>query len=186
VFYYHNDHLGTPQVMTDITGNIVWKADYEPFGKVNIVVGNIENNIRFPGQYYISETGLYYNWWRWYKSETGRYMEKDLALFLFPNYLYANNNPLFYKDLKGLYNTEGEKRCGVIVYIVCRISFVSLCILACAATESPPLCDTICKRVVGPEICIPIKISICKLYCPPQKPEDDKRPKPDKKPSCIK
>ena len=27
--------------------------------------------------YYISETGLNYNWWRWYKSEIGRYMELD-------------------------------------------------------------------------------------------------------------
>jgi RHS repeat-associated protein len=85
VFYYHNDHLGTPQVMTDITGNVVWKADYEPFGKVNIVVENIENNIRFPGQYYISETGLYYNWWRWYKSETGRYMEPDFEIYRINN-----------------------------------------------------------------------------------------------------
>jgi len=38
VYYYHNDHLGTPQVMTDISGNVVWKAVYEPFGRVGIVV----------------------------------------------------------------------------------------------------------------------------------------------------
>ena len=24
VYYYHNDHLGTPQIMTDAGGNIVW------------------------------------------------------------------------------------------------------------------------------------------------------------------
>ena len=97
VFYYHNDHLGTPQVMTDITGNIVWKADYEPFGKVNIVVENIENNFRFPGQYYISETGLYYNWWRWYKSEIGRYMSIDKC-----KYCYSKLNPFVFIDPSGL------------------------------------------------------------------------------------
>jgi len=33
VYYYHNDHLGTPQVMTDEMGQVVWKADYKPFGE---------------------------------------------------------------------------------------------------------------------------------------------------------
>ena len=31
VYYYHNDRLGTPQRMTDATGNIAWAADYLPF-----------------------------------------------------------------------------------------------------------------------------------------------------------
>jgi RHS repeat-associated protein len=74
--------------MTDITGNVVWKADYEPFGRVN---ESIENNFRFPGQYYISETGLYYNWWRWYKSETGRYMEVDPIIN--PDIIHLPNSP---------------------------------------------------------------------------------------------
>ena len=128
VYYYHNDHLGTPQVMTDITGNIVWKADYEPFGKVNIVVENIENNIRFPGQYYISETGLYYNWWRWYKSEIGRYMEPDpyritsiskelefkIDLGIIKNthrYIYSLNNPINLSDIFGL-ESDKELQCS--------------------------------------------------------------------------
>ncbi|RLA93377.1 MAG: hypothetical protein DRG25_04660, partial [Deltaproteobacteria bacterium] len=32
VYYYHNDHLGIPQKMTDSIGTIVWEADYLPFG----------------------------------------------------------------------------------------------------------------------------------------------------------
>jgi len=36
IYYYHNDHLGTPQVMTDESGQVVWKADYEPFGKATV------------------------------------------------------------------------------------------------------------------------------------------------------
>jgi len=28
-YYYHNDHLGTPQIMTDYKGTVVWKAVYE-------------------------------------------------------------------------------------------------------------------------------------------------------------
>ncbi|MCX7759515.1 MAG: hypothetical protein N2169_07940, partial [bacterium] len=64
------------------------------------------------------ETGLYYNWWRWYKSETGRYIEVDkyreTNLFkkkrILSNsqdkennlYLYSLNNTLFYSDYYGL------------------------------------------------------------------------------------
>jgi len=39
--------------------------------------GTIENNLRFPGQYFDSETGLYYNWHRYYRAEVGRYMRGD-------------------------------------------------------------------------------------------------------------
>jgi uncharacterized protein RhaS with RHS repeats len=31
-YYYHNDHLGTPQVMTDGEQKVVWKASYDAFG----------------------------------------------------------------------------------------------------------------------------------------------------------
>ena len=62
LFYVHNDHLGTPQVMTDENANIVWKAVYDPFGKATITVNTVELNVRFPGQYYDQETGLHYNY----------------------------------------------------------------------------------------------------------------------------
>ena len=64
VFYYHNDHLGTPQVMTDQTGAVVWSGEYEPFGKATVNDDpdgdgqRVINNLRFPGQYYDAETGL--------------------------------------------------------------------------------------------------------------------------------
>ncbi|MEH6466559.1 MAG: RHS domain-containing protein [Porticoccus sp.] len=36
LYYIHNDHLGTPQVITDNAQNIVWGADYESFGEVSV------------------------------------------------------------------------------------------------------------------------------------------------------
>ncbi|MGC8928436.1 MAG: RHS repeat domain-containing protein, partial [Myxococcota bacterium] len=100
--------------LTDENGNISWYADYEPFGKVNIMIEKTKNNFRFPGQYYITETGLYYNWWRWYKSEIGRYVQFDPEINVDkisrPNsslrriqeqYLYCDNKPLIKSDFSG-------------------------------------------------------------------------------------
>ena len=110
IYYYHNDHLGTPQVLTDSTGNIAWKAAYTPFGKAQILVNVVENNFRFPGQYYDSETGLSYNYHRYYKPEIGRYITADpigLRGGINP-FVYVENNPVNRKDPLGL-----SSDCGV-------------------------------------------------------------------------
>ena len=57
-YYYINDHLFTPQKMVNTSGNTVWQADWDSFGEVNLTVNTVENNLRFPGQYYDSETGF--------------------------------------------------------------------------------------------------------------------------------
>jgi RHS repeat-associated protein len=104
VYYYHNDHLGTPQILTDSTGRIVWKTGYNAFGETNILIEQVENPFRFPGQYYDKETGLHYNYFRDYNPKTGRYMTADpiglnggINLFV-----YAGDNPVNYTDSFGL------------------------------------------------------------------------------------
>jgi len=66
LFFFHLDHLGTPQMMTDENGEVVWQADYLPFGEVNVNVVAVENQFRLPGQYYDQETELHYNYHRYY------------------------------------------------------------------------------------------------------------------------
>ena len=104
IYYYHVDRLGTPQAMTDAAQQVVWQADYEPFGKANVTVATVENNIRLPGQYYDNETGLHYNYFRDYDPGTGRYVEADpIGLGGGSNlYGYAGGNPLTYTDPAGL------------------------------------------------------------------------------------
>jgi RHS repeat-associated protein len=112
IYYYHNDHLGTPQVMTDENADIVWKADYTPFGKADVVVETITNNIRFPGQYFDEETGLHYNYFRDYDPELGRYIQSDpIGLAGGINtYGYVGGNPLSNIDPLGLaYSPQGEQ-----------------------------------------------------------------------------
>jgi RHS repeat-associated protein len=105
IYYYHNDHLGTPQVMTDKNADIVWQADYTPFGKANVVVETITNNIRLPGQYFDKETGLHYNYHRDYDSLGGRYIQSDpIGLAGGINtYGYAYQNPVMNTDPYGLW-----------------------------------------------------------------------------------
>ncbi len=38
MYFYHTDHLGTPLRLTDASGTVVWAADYQPFGKTDILV----------------------------------------------------------------------------------------------------------------------------------------------------
>ncbi len=76
IYYYHNDHLGTPQAMTDSTGTTVWKASYEPFGKATVTTQTVTNNLRMLGMY-ADETGLYYWGARSYDPRIGRGISAD-------------------------------------------------------------------------------------------------------------
>ncbi|EJG0471906.1 RHS repeat protein [Vibrio parahaemolyticus] len=103
VYHVHNDHLGTPQALTDETGATVWKASYSPFGKATVTTEQIKFNLRFPGQYYDAETGLHYNWHRYYDPALGRYLQSDrLGLFDgVDTYGYVHGNPLIRIDPTG-------------------------------------------------------------------------------------
>jgi RHS repeat-associated protein len=125
IFFYHTDHLGTPLMMTNSTGQVVWQAEYLPFGEVASLNEDVDgdgvkvrNNLRFPGQYYDTETGLHYNMARNYQSMTGRYVEADpvgidwgqggISLSDGINHLYGyvHNNPLGFSDPSGLYQKD--------------------------------------------------------------------------------
>jgi len=104
-YYYHNDHLGTPQVMTDETAVVVWQANYSPFGKADLLVESVTSNIRFPGQYFDAETNLHYNYFRDYDPEIGRYIQSDpIGLAGGINtYAYVSGNPINEIDPNGLF-----------------------------------------------------------------------------------
>ena len=80
-FYYQLDHLGTPQELTDFGGEIVWSAKYNAYGKVTrLAFGGgeqLDQPLRFQGQYFDAESGLHYNRHRYYDPEVGRYLTPD-------------------------------------------------------------------------------------------------------------
>ncbi|MCQ3028406.1 DUF6531 domain-containing protein [Pseudomonas tremae] len=94
VYYFHTDQIGTPLEMTDAEGQIVWQAKYKPWGMIDkLVVNEVEQNLRFQGQYFDVETGLHYNTFRYYDPEIGRFATQDpIGLSGGDNlYLYAPN-----------------------------------------------------------------------------------------------
>ena len=123
VWFYHCDHLGTPQEMSDQTGAIVWTAQYKAWGECkseNHVKRDIwdseiiTNNIRFQGQYFDEETGLHYNRYRYYSPYVGRFISKDPIGLLggFNIYAYAPN-PIQWTDALGL-KSEWQKNWEVV------------------------------------------------------------------------
>ena len=102
VYYVRTDKIGRPVFATDDTGTKVWEASYLPFGGVQTTTGSpIE--LRFPGQWFQSESGLHQNWMRDYDPTTGRYMQADpLGLVDGASiYGYALQNPGRYTDRRG-------------------------------------------------------------------------------------
>jgi len=108
--YIHADHLNTPRAMTDANRIIVWKWYSDAYG---LVAPNANPDgdsttdtldLRFPGQIYDSESGLFYNLNRYYDPMLGRYTQYDpigLAGGLNP-YAYVDGNPVNYIDPDGL------------------------------------------------------------------------------------
>ena len=103
-YFYHNDHLGTPHKMTSVNGAVVWSAKYSSFGKVEIEIETVENNLRFPGQYEDQESGLHYNRFRYYAPGTGVYLRMDPIRIqnIGNKYRYCIGNPVALYDPLGL------------------------------------------------------------------------------------
>ncbi|MBA3012268.1 MAG: RHS repeat-associated core domain-containing protein [Proteobacteria bacterium] len=75
--------------------------------------------LRFPGQYFDGETGLHYNWHRYYDPDTGRYLTPDpigLAGGINP-FVYTLNDPVNSSDPLGLFavGVYGGGSAGLVV-----------------------------------------------------------------------
>ncbi|MEW6608831.1 MAG: nidogen-like domain-containing protein, partial [bacterium] len=96
VYYYHNDHLGSPRAISDKDGKVVENYFYYPFGS-----GGPVGRPSFTGKE-LDATGLFYFGARYYDPALGRFITPDPIDLVGSNpYLYCDNNPLTYVDPNG-------------------------------------------------------------------------------------
>lgn len=104
ILYYHGDHLGSANVLTDASGVKKELTEYEPFGKISRSnkLGSSDEIARyyFTGQKLDDETGLYFYNARYYDPSLGRFISPDTIVQSPSNpqtlnrYTYAGNNPV--------------------------------------------------------------------------------------------
>jgi RHS repeat-associated protein len=115
-YYVLADWRNTPRQITNGAGLAVWAWNPRPFGDTAAASGTalglsttFTYNHRFPGQYYDSESGTFYNYYRDYEPASGRYLQSDpIGLGGGINtYAYAVGNPISRTDPTGLVTWQG-------------------------------------------------------------------------------
>jgi RHS repeat-associated protein len=115
-YYYHPDHLGSSQLMTDRDGDVVQQYGYTPFGKENYKNNTYAFSVssRYTGQTLDEETGLYYYGARYYDPKLARFIQADSIVptlgfsQAFNRYAYCYNNPLRLIDPTGYCATAAD------------------------------------------------------------------------------
>lgn len=108
-YYYHQDHLGSSNSITDEAGQQVQLLEYYPFGevRVNRSVPGVDVKHKFTGQELDVETRLYFYGARYYDPDLGRFISADPIVQApfdpqtLNRYAYSRNNPVKYVDPTG-------------------------------------------------------------------------------------
>ena len=123
-YYYHSDHIGTAQLITDHNGNEYERFENTPYGEtwIDVTIQGTTSEeyvpYKFTGKEKDKETGLYYFGARYYDTKYSMWLSTDPAISDFMTgsksglggiynsinfnvYHYASNNPLKYIDPNG-------------------------------------------------------------------------------------
>jgi len=104
--FYHGDHLGSSNLITDESGSQIALYEYRPFGAVSSQSGTYTTDIKFTGKIQ-DDTGLYYCGARYYDPVIGRFISPDTIVQApqdpqtLNRYAYCRNNPVKYIDPTG-------------------------------------------------------------------------------------
>jgi RHS repeat-associated protein len=104
-YYYTRDHLGSVRELTDSSGAVQVRYDYDPYGRRTKVTGSIDADFGFTGFYFHGPSGLNFSPTRAYDSDLGRWVNRDPISELggINLYGYVSNNPITFIDPIGLY-----------------------------------------------------------------------------------
>ena len=118
--FYHGDHLGSSNVITDGTGTLIELAEYRPYGALARREGAVEVPQKFTGQRLDASTGLYFYNARYYDPGLGRFISADPVVpspgdpQALNRYSYVRNNPIHRTDPTG----HCEAVCQTIIFVV--------------------------------------------------------------------
>ena len=105
-YFLYNGHGDVVQTVNE-TGTVQNRYDYDIWGNPILTIETTQNAIRYTGEFYDEETGLYYLRARYYDPYLGRFTTEDsywgedenpLSLNL---YTYCHNDPIQYVDPTG-------------------------------------------------------------------------------------
>ena len=135
--FYHTDHLGSSNVITDSTGTLVELAEYTPYGSLSHREGSVNTPQKFTGQRLDTDTGLYFYNARYYDPQLGRFTQAD-TLVQAPadpqtlnRYSYVSNNPVRFVDPSGY---------GWFKKFIAAVAAIFVAIVVTIATDGCILC----------------------------------------------
>ena len=112
--YFHCDQIGIPREMTDKDGNLLWFGNYTGWGRLKEetkVTDSAYQPFRLQNQYADRETGLHYNFFRYYEPDAGRFVNQDpIGLEGGKNFYSYSSNTTKWIDILGLCVKEAEKK----------------------------------------------------------------------------
>jgi RHS repeat-associated protein len=103
-YYYTRDHLGSIRELTDSSGAVQSRYDYDSYGRRTKLSGSLDADFGFTGHYYHQPSGLHLALYRAYDADLGRWISRDpIAEAGGINlYGYVLNNPIWAIDPLGL------------------------------------------------------------------------------------
>jgi RHS repeat-associated protein len=103
-YFYTSDHLGSIREMTDGAGAVRARYDYDPYGRMDKVSGDLDSAFGYTGHLVHSESGLTLAWRRAYEPDLGRWINEDpIGLEAGINlYAYVLGDPINATDPTGL------------------------------------------------------------------------------------
>jgi len=75
--FYTRDHLGSIREVTDSTGTLLARYDYDPYGRRTKVSGTFDADFGFTGHYVHLATGLHLAYYRAYDADLARWLNRD-------------------------------------------------------------------------------------------------------------
>ena len=135
--FFHQDHLGSTNIVTNEQGQQTLLMEYLPYGEVKRIVGSDPVQNTYTGQKSDSESNLMYYNARYYDPKIGRFITADPTIQSpydpqdLNRYAYVRNNPInfidptgfgwfkkIFKKIKKFFKKHGAKAGGFIGAVI--------------------------------------------------------------------